>query len=288
MLFSATMPDGIVQMARMYLKLPIRVEVARSGTAARDVTQELFFVTQPEKLRLLERILHEYRGSVIVFSRTKFGAKKIAAHMRAIGHAAVDFHSNRSLPQRREALDGFKKGRYRVFVATDIAARGIDVSNIELVVNYDLPDAAEDYVHRIGRTGRAGGSGHAISFARPDQKRDVFAIERLMRSNLPVSKLPSLPPSAAISTVLPDAPRRHDFSPTGRNRGRRPFGHSAPGASRPGGFGPRPHRPGQPGGGYRPSSFGHRKPSGYRGRFGSGGFSPRSNKPRYSGGSSPA
>lgn len=289
MLFSATMPDGIVQMARTYLKLPIRVEVARSGTAARDVTQELFFVTQSEKLRLLERILREWRGSVIVFSRTKFGAKKIAAHMRAIGHAAVDFHSNRSLPQRREALDGFKKGRYRVFVATDIAARGIDVSNIELVVNYDLPDAAEDYVHRIGRTGRAGGSGHAISFARPDQKRDVFAIERLMRSNLPVSKLPSLPPSTATPVVLPDAPRRHDFSAANPRNGRpRPFGHSTPGTSRPGGFGPRPPRRAGPRGEYRPSSFGHRKPSGYRSRFGSGGFSPRSNKPHYSGGSSPA
>ncbi len=188
MLFSATIPEGIVNMARAYMKLPVRVEVARSGTAAKDVTQELFFVTQPDKPRLLEKILQEYRGSVLVFSRTKFSAKKIAHHLRVIGHVAVEFHSNRSLGQRREALEGFKNGRYRVLVATDIAARGIDVHNIELVVNYDLPTMAEDYVHRIGRTGRAGGTGHAISFARPDQKKDVYAIERLMRSTLPISK----------------------------------------------------------------------------------------------------
>ncbi|MBI5220267.1 MAG: DEAD/DEAH box helicase [Candidatus Liptonbacteria bacterium] len=197
MLFSATMPESIVSMARAYMKLPVRVEIARSGTAAQDVTHELFFVTQPEKPRLLEKVLQEYRGSVLVFSRTKFGAKKIAAHLRALGHTAVDFHSNRSLSQRRDALEGFKNGKYRVVVATDIAARGIDVKNIELVLNYDLPTVAEDYIHRIGRTGRAGGKGHAISFARPDQRRDVQAIERLMRAALPVSRLPALPPSSA-------------------------------------------------------------------------------------------
>jgi len=194
MLFSATMPETIVSMARAYLKLPVRVEIARSGTAAKDVTQELFIVTQPEKPRLLEKILQEYRGSVLIFSRTKFAAKKIAAHLRALGHTSAEIHSNRSLNQRREALEGFKNGKYRVLAATDIAARGIDVRNIELVINYDLPSVAEDYVHRIGRTGRAGGKGHAISFARPDERRDVQAIERLTRSTLPVSRMPTLPP----------------------------------------------------------------------------------------------
>jgi ATP-dependent RNA helicase RhlE len=188
------MPENIVAMARTFLKLPLRVEIARPGTAAKDITQELFFVTQPEKPRLLEKVLQEYRGSALVFARTKYSAKRIAAHLRALGHAAVELHSNRSLNQRREALMGFKNGKYRIVVATDIAARGIDVSNIELVLNYDLPAVAEDYVHRIGRTGRAGGSGHAISFARADEKRDVQAIERLMRINLPISKLPALPP----------------------------------------------------------------------------------------------
>ena len=205
MLFSATMPEQIVSMARTYLQLPVRVEIARSGTGAKDVTHEIFFVSQGDKPRLLEKILQEYKGSVLVFSRTKFGAKRISAHIRALGHTAVEFHSERSLFQRKEALHGFKVGKFRVLVATDIAARGIDVSNIELVLNYDLPDAAEDYVHRIGRTGRAGTSGHAISFAKPDEKRDIYNIERLMRINLPVSRLPELPPPyKAAFTATPE------------------------------------------------------------------------------------
>ena len=116
----------------------------------------------------------------------------VAHAVRAMGHDAAEIHSNRSLVQRREALDGFKSGRYRVLVATDIASRGIDVSGIELVINYDLPDDAQNYVHRIGRTGRAGRKGHAISFAMPDQSRDVRNIEKLIRISLPVSKHPGI------------------------------------------------------------------------------------------------
>ena len=157
MLFSATMPEEIVSIARAYMKLPIRIEVARSGSTAKDVTQELFIVVQEDKARLLEKLLQEYNGSVLIFSRTKHNAKRIAATVRFLGHAAAEIHSNRSLGQRREALEGFKTGRFRVLVATDIAARGIDVNNIEVVINYDLPENAEDYVHRIGRTARAGG-----------------------------------------------------------------------------------------------------------------------------------
>jgi len=188
MLFSATMPDEIVAMARSYMHLPLRVEVAPAGTAVKTVTQELFFVNKTDKGQLLQSILSQYNGSVLVFSRTKFGAKKIAATIRAMGHTANEIHSNRSLGQRLEALEGFKIGRYRVLVATDIAARGIDVTGIQLVLNYDLPDKPSDYVHRIGRTGRAGMTGHAISFATPDQHGDVRGIERLIKKSLPVSR----------------------------------------------------------------------------------------------------
>ncbi|MEK7554925.1 MAG: DEAD/DEAH box helicase [Patescibacteria group bacterium] len=194
MLFSATMPDEIVSIAQSYMKLPVRIEIAPSGTTTERVTQELFFVSKPDKSRLLEKVLREYHGSVLVFSRTKFGARKIASSVRSFGHTAAEIHSNKSLNQRREALDGFRNGKYRILVATDIAARGIDVKGIELVLNYDLPSNPEDYVHRIGRTARAGAAGHAISFATPDQRGDVKSIERLIRATLPLSRLPDLPP----------------------------------------------------------------------------------------------
>ncbi|MBI3231700.1 MAG: DEAD/DEAH box helicase [Candidatus Doudnabacteria bacterium] len=187
MLFSATMPPEIIRIATNYMKLPMRVEVAPQGTTAAKITQEIIFVDRQGKLSQLKKILDEYKGSTLVFSRTKHGAKKIAVAVRNMGHTASEIHSNRSLSQRLEALKGFKLGKYRVLVATDIAARGIDVTGIELVVNYDLPEQAQDYVHRIGRTGRAELSGHAISLATPDQKRDVRDIERLIKKQLPVT-----------------------------------------------------------------------------------------------------
>lgn len=193
MLFSATMPQDIVAMARAYMKFPVRIEVAPPGTPPEKITQELFFVQKQDKPRLLEKILTEYRGSVLLFSRTKFGARRIAANIRSLGYAAAEIHSNRTLNQRRAALEGFRNGTYRILVATDIAARGIDVKGIELVLNYDLPQSPEGYVHRIGRTGRVGGIGHAISFAMPEEKGDVRSIERFIRATLPLSKLPELP-----------------------------------------------------------------------------------------------
>ncbi len=230
MLFSATMPNDIVAMANSYMKLPLRIEVAPPGTAAAKATQELFFVSKNDKPRLLERLLGEYRGSVLVFTRTKFGAKRIAALVRHLGHTAAELHSNRSLNQRREALEGFRNGRYRVLVATDIAARGIDVKGIELVINFDLPSVAEDYVHRIGRTARAGAAGHAISFAMPDERRDVMDIERVLRAALPQSKLPELPPARQVAL-----PTRSERPPFGRGaRGGYGGGHG----TRSGGHGP--------------------------------------------------
>jgi len=190
LLFSATMPIEIVKLANRYMKTPLRVEVAPSGTAASNVIQEIYFVRREDKLTLLENVLKKYQGSILLFSRTKFGAKKIATAVRNFGHSGAEIHSNRTLSQRFETLKGFKLGKYRVLVATDIAARGIDVTGIELVVNYDLPENANDYVHRIGRTGRAGHDGRAISFATPDQRGNVKDIERLIKTQLQVAKLP--------------------------------------------------------------------------------------------------
>ena len=188
MLFSATMPKEIMSIAAKHMKLPLSVEVAPSGTTAELVTQELFIVKKESKAQLLKKLLGQYHGSVLLFSRTKHNAKKIVRSIRDMGYSASEIHSNRSLSQRRDALEGFKSGKYRVLVATDIASRGIDVTGIELVLNYDLPEDAENYVHRIGRTARAGHKGHAISFATPDQGNDVRDIEKLIKATLPVSK----------------------------------------------------------------------------------------------------
>jgi len=188
MLFSATMPKEIMDIAARYMKLPLSVEIAPPGTTVEKVTQELFIVKKEAKTHLLKKLLAQYHGPVLLFSRTKYNARKIVRSIRDMGHTAAEMHSNRTLSQRRDALEGFKTGKYRVLVATDIAARGIDVTGIELVLNYDLPEDADNYVHRIGRTARAGKKGHAISFATPDQGQDVRDIEKLIKVSLPVSK----------------------------------------------------------------------------------------------------
>jgi ATP-dependent RNA helicase RhlE len=193
MLFSATIPAEIVKVAASHMKLPINIEVAPSGTMAEHITQELFIVKREDKGRLLGKILKQYHGSVLLFTRTKRGAAKITRALRSNGWRAAEIHSDKSLPQRREALEGFKSGKYRVLVATDIAARGIDVVGIELVINYDLPEDAENYVHRIGRTGRAGHEGHAIAIATPDQAFEVRSIEKLIKKTLPVAEHPEVP-----------------------------------------------------------------------------------------------
>jgi ATP-dependent RNA helicase RhlE len=201
MLFSATMPHAISQMAAQYMKLPLRVEVAPAGTAAERVEQHVIIARKEDKTNLLDSLLKESDGNALVFVRTKHGAKKLTKSLQDLGHKTAEIHSNKSLAQRREALAGFKSGRYRLLVATDIAARGIDVTDLSMVVNYDLPDNPEDYVHRIGRTGRAGKAGQAVSFATPDQRGDIRTIERLIRTPLSVSELPGIPKD------VPPAPR---------------------------------------------------------------------------------
>jgi len=214
MLFSATIPKEIIEIAAKHMKLPVSVEIAPSGTTVELVTQELFIVKKESKPKLLGKLLAQYQGSILLFSRTKYNASKIVRSIRDMGYSVAEIHSNRSLNQRREALEGFKSGKYKVLVATDIAARGIDVTGIELVINYDLPEDAQNYVHRIGRTARAGHKGHAISFATPDQSHDVRDIEKLIRITLPVSRHPHIPTEQFIQSSIHPAPRHFKRSPT--------------------------------------------------------------------------
>ena len=193
MLFSATISPQIMSIAASNMKLPVHVEIAPTGMTVDSVSQDIFIVAREAKMRLLEKVLAQYSGSTLIFVRTKYGASRIARTIRQMGHSVTEIHSNRTFPQRKSALEGFKTGQYRVLVATDIMARGIDVTGIELVINYDLPSQAEDYVHRIGRTARAGMKGHAISFVTPSERAEIRAIEWLIRKKLNVSTLPEFP-----------------------------------------------------------------------------------------------
>ena len=193
MLFSATMAPEVLKIATAHMRIPIRVEIAPSGSMAENVSQEMFVVRRETKSRMLVELLKQYAGSVLIFVRTRRAAHKVAAALRLERHAVSEIHADRSLAQRQAALAAFKSGRARILVATDIAARGIDVIGIELVVNYDLPDDPENYVHRIGRTARAGKSGHAISLATPDQGQDVRRIEGIIRMSIPKSEHPDVP-----------------------------------------------------------------------------------------------
>jgi len=190
MLFSATMPPEVMKLAVKHMELPLTIEIAPTGTTTKHVTQELFIVQESVKSKVLKMLLQQFRGPVLVFTRTKMKASRVTRIIRDFGSRVAEIHSNRSMGQRNQAIQGFKRGRYRVLVATDIAARGIDVSRIELVVNYDLPDDIENYVHRIGRTGRAGKQGHSVTLATPAQSQDVKKIEDFIKMTLPRSKHP--------------------------------------------------------------------------------------------------
>ena len=218
LMFSATMPHAIAEIANRYMKVPLRIEVAPSGTAAKNVEQEIFIVNKDAKMQLLEKVLEDNKGSVLLFSRTKHGAKRIANGVRAMGHTASEIHSNKSLSQRKMALEGFKTGRFRVLVATDIASRGIDVTGISLVINYDLPDNTEDYVHRIGRTGRAQSFGKAISFATSQEWVDIRHIEKLIKKTITVKPLPVLPPRR--TNIVEHYEETSGFQGRGRSGGR--------------------------------------------------------------------
>ncbi|TVP58469.1 MAG: DEAD/DEAH box helicase [Gemmatimonadales bacterium] len=186
LLFSATMPGPIAKLASEMLRNPVRVEAQTKQAPPSAITQALYPVPAELKVDLLAELLRrEEVGNVIVFCRTKHRAKRLSKKLGQRGIAAAEIHGNRSQKQRTEALAGFRDGRYDVLAATDILARGIDVVELDHVVNFDVPGAPEDYIHRIGRTARAGASGEAYTFVAPDEEGGVRDIERALGRSLP-------------------------------------------------------------------------------------------------------
>ncbi len=193
LLFSATMTDAVKELAKSIVKDPVEISVSPDKPAVEKIEQKLYFVDEADKINLLKylvdkRLENDASARALVFCRTKHGANKVAKKLSGEKYEAEAIHSNKSQSARRRALDDFKAGRCMVLVATDIAARGIDVKNMGLVVNYDLPEEAETYVHRIGRTARAQQSGEAISFFCPSDKFLLRAIERFIKKSVPIAK----------------------------------------------------------------------------------------------------
>ncbi|MBR9919261.1 MAG: DEAD/DEAH box helicase [Bacteroidetes bacterium] len=185
--FSATMPPDIVKLSKRILGDPAKVTVKPQQATAERVEQAVYFVAKKDKVNLLYHILEEKNYfTVLVFSRTKHGADKIVRKLSKINIKAAAIHGNKSQSARQRALNSFKDGDLHVLVATDIAARGIDVDDLELVINYDLPNVPETYVHRIGRTGRASASGIAISFCDVEERAYLKDIQKLIRQDIPI------------------------------------------------------------------------------------------------------
>lgn len=204
LLFSATMPGSICEMANRLLRQPVRVEVAPESTTAERVEQYVCFVDKNLKHRLLVHTLQQHKdGLVLVFTRTKHGANRLAKNLVRDGIGADAIHGNKSQSARQRALEDFRTGAIRVLVATDIAARGIDVKGIELVVNFDLPEEPEAYVHRIGRTGRAGAAGLAIAFCDQEERGLLRDIQRLTRQSIPVKNDHPFHDGAAVPPLSP-------------------------------------------------------------------------------------
>ncbi len=228
LLFSATLPDNLAGLVRASVKQPVHVRVSPSATTADGVTQAVHHTTHDAKADLLLSLLGSEQDSVLVFTRTKHRADRLGRVLGRIGHKVAVLHGERSLSQRRTALEGFKRGTFRVLVATDIAARGIDVADIGHVVNFDLPNCPEDYVHRVGRTARMKKTGRATSFVTVEDHRQLYAIEKLLGYAVPLA-----PGSAQ--------PARHASMPA---KG--------------------PHRPGRPSSGHPAGGNGRHRPSGDR------------------------
>ncbi|MDN2568550.1 DEAD/DEAH box helicase, partial [Aquibium sp. A9E412] len=206
LMFSATMPGQIEALSRAYLSDPVRVEAAPPGRAADKVRQTVHFVEPRGKVDLLKACLGERPDDLsLVFARTKHGAEKLMKNLRAAGFAAGSIHGNKSQNQRERAIKAFRAGEIRVLVATDVAARGIDIPGVSHVYNYDLPEVAEAYVHRIGRTARAGATGEAVAFCAAGDVKLLRAIERLTGTAVAVADGSAPPPSGRAAAAAPPA-----------------------------------------------------------------------------------
>jgi ATP-dependent RNA helicase RhlE len=191
LLFSATMPPEVEALARTYLRKPVVVQIGRRSEAVSTVTHAVYPVPRERKTKLLVELLKEAQmDSVLIFTRTKHGADRVVRHLEDSGIAATAMHADKSQGERTRALDDFKSGKIRVLVATDIAQRGLDVSGISHVINYDVPQQPEDYVHRIGRTGRAAATGDAYTFMSTDEIAMVRTIERMIGQQIPRISVP--------------------------------------------------------------------------------------------------
>ena len=242
LLFSATMPKAIAELADKYLTNPVKVSVAPVATTVERVDQSVVHVNAGEKQALLTILLSDPKmDRALVFTRTKHGADRVVKHLVAAGIGADAIHGNKSQPQRERALAFFKAGKSRVLVATDIAARGIDIDAVSHVVNFELPNVPEQYVHRIGRTARAGAGGEAISFCAGDERPFLKDIEKLTRQTIEVRPLPQGFVAAAAKLPKPAAGEayRDPRAMGGRGEGGRGAGGArrAGGPGKPGGFG---------------------------------------------------
>ncbi len=262
--FSATMPKEIADLADRFLSNPVKVSVTPVATTAERVDQHVIFIETARKQALLHAMVEKYAMKrALVFTRTKHGADRVVRRLTQAGIAAAAIHGNKSQPQRERALAEFKAGRCHLLVATDIAARGIDIDSVSHVVNYDLPNVPESYVHRIGRTARAGAEGMAISFCDREERAFLRDIERLTRQKVPVMEGPAdlatLPPMEAEERG-PRQGRPQGQRPENRNGGQRNGGQrSQPGRGGNGGghhaavgAGGQPSRSGQPARGPKP------------------------------------
>jgi ATP-dependent RNA helicase RhlE len=226
LLFSATYSDDIRKLAATLLRNPAEVEVARRNSAVEAVSQHLHEVAAADKRRVLSSLIRTGEwGQVLVFTRTKHGANRLAKQLADDGISTAAIHGNKSQAARTRALEDFRAGRVTALVATEVAARGLDIEQLPCVVNYELPNVPEDYVHRIGRTGRAGATGTAVSLVSPDERDQLRDIERLLGRKIHRAAVPALgppPPRApAPAYTPPHAVPTRPAGPAGNPRGRR-------------------------------------------------------------------